>query len=159
MAECRQRDVTTVRQVLARLPSLLTVYDVTASAVFAASRHNAVAEALVDDVMDQLRINITEKKAAKFSGKFRLSKRSSCVDNTEARAYSAIGWIPSVGSIYSLVSAAVYAAKGCPGAAKSRAVSGIVDLAVDAVTFGTGSSLLKTVGKTLAKSVLGSLFG
>ena len=156
VAECRQKDVTTVRQVLSRQPSLLTLYDVVASAVFASSRVDTVAEAMVDEVVDDLRLNKTQKMAAAASsatGKLRLSRRSACVDKTEDLASQVIGFVPFVGTIYSLVSAAVYLSKGCVGVAAERAASGIIDVA----TAGAGS-VAKTLGKTAAKLFLKSVF-
>ena len=156
VAECRQKDVTTVRQVLSRQPSLLTLYDVVASAVFASSRIDAVAEAMVDEVVDDLRLNKTQKMAAAASsatGKLRLSRRSACVDKTEDMASQVIGFVPFVSTIYSLVSAAVYLSKGCVGVAAERAASGVIDVA----TAGTGS-VAKTLGKTAAKLFLKSVF-
>ena len=156
VAECRQKDVITVRQVLSHQPSLLILYDVVASAVFASSRIDAVAEAMVDEVVDDLRLNKTEKMAAAASsatGKLRLSTRSACVDKTEDAASQIIGFIPFVGTIYSLVSAAVYFSKGCASVAAERAASGIIDLAA-----GATGSVAKTLGKTAAKLFMKSVF-
>lgn len=156
VAECRQKDVTTVRQILSRQPSLLTLYDVVASAVFASSRTDAVAEAMVDEVVDDLRLNKTQKMAAaalSATGKLRLSRRSACVDKTEDLASQVIGFVPFIGTVYSLVSAAVYLSKGCVDVAAERAASGVIDVA----TAGTGS-VAKSLGKTVAKLFLKSIF-
>jgi hypothetical protein len=84
------------------------------------------------------------------------SDRKECRDENERKAYSVLQWIPFISTLYSLISSAVYGAKGCHITAKERAVDGAIDALSDVAMFLTGGA---TIGiafftKMLSRSAL-----
>ncbi|XP_076457593.1 uncharacterized protein LOC143291565 [Babylonia areolata] len=151
-AECRQKYVVTVRQILKRFPALVTVYDTAATAIFATLGNPDVSEALLNDVLGNLNLT-AEAVHMNMSAMHGPFKRSSCEDKGERTAQSIISWIPFIGTLYNLISAAVYAGKGCTEVAKQRAIEGSLDLVMDAATIVTGGAAagIASGAKTLVK--------
>ena len=69
----------------------------------------------------------------------------SCVNETEAKIYSVIEWIPFLSTLWDLFSSIGYAIAGCESVAQERAINlaiGVVTDVATAVTFGTASAPL-----------------
>ncbi|XP_076438428.1 uncharacterized protein LOC143277470 [Babylonia areolata] len=156
-AECREKDVITVRQILGHFPALVTLYDTAATAIFAASENQDTTEALLDYVLEDLNISTDSAHMNRLSMHLPRThgplKRSSCEDRDERKAQSVISWIPFIGTVYNMVSAAVYAGKGCTEVARQRAIDGSMDLVMDAATIVTGGAAagIATGVKTMVK--------
>ena len=72
----------------------------------------------------------------------------SCVDETEAKIYSVVEWIPFISTIWDLFSSIAYAAAGCETVAQERAISlalGVVTDVATVVTFGAATAPLTAV--------------
>ena len=69
----------------------------------------------------------------------------SCVNETEAKIYSVIEWIPFLSTLWDLFSSIGYAIAGCESVAQERAINlaiGVVTDVATAFTFGTASAPL-----------------
>ena len=86
-------------------------------------------------------VKIHEENMAKMDEVIEELKRLKCIDKAEETAQSIISWLPVIGTLYDLGSAAAYAAKGCPEKAKSRAIDGAIGLALDAAVVATGTGI------------------